>query len=84
MQCLLEFPLVINANESDFNNLGTTGSCITVTYRQRQTYSCYTYKKTAEFMGEVERPTPVTGKFPQLVSSSSQLIKPLSCSCYKD
>jgi hypothetical protein len=81
MQCFLEFSLFINANESDFNNLRTTGSCITVTHRQRQTYSCYTYNKAVEFMGEVERPTPVNGKFPQLVSSSSQLIKPLSCSC---
>jgi hypothetical protein len=84
MQCLLEFPLFINTNESDFNNLRSTGSCITVTYRQRETYFCYTYSKAAEFMGEVERPTSVDGKFPQLVSSSSQLIKPLSCSCYKD
>jgi hypothetical protein len=83
MQCLLEFPLYINANESDINNLRTTGACITVTYRQRENYFCYTHNKAAEFMGEGERPTPVTGEFPQLVSSS-QLIKPLSCSCYKD
>jgi hypothetical protein len=68
MQCLLKFPLFINASESDFNILRTTGSCITVTYRQRQKYFCYTYNKAVEFMGEVERPTPVTGKYPQLDS----------------
>ena len=68
MQCLLEFPLFINANESDCNNLRTAVSCITVTHRHRQTYFViHTYNTAADFMGDVERRTPVTGKFSQLV-----------------
>jgi hypothetical protein len=38
----------------------------------------------SEFTSEIESLMPVAGKFPQLVSSSSQLIKLLSYSGYTD